>query len=76
MITQLSRTTADRSATYTPGDLGNFKSVYQIRAAFSFLLIVTSLGILAAAIIIRRRGTKAGIVLFKILVISLISYAM
>ena len=76
MITQRSGTTADWSDTYTPGNLGKWKNLYQVQAALTFFLIVILLGILTAAIIIRKRGGKGSVVLFTPLVLSLASYAM
>ncbi|KAJ5389576.1 uncharacterized protein N7496_000644 [Penicillium cataractarum] len=76
MFTKRYSKTVDWSETYRAGSLGEWRSLYEVRAAFDFLLVIVLLGFLIAAILIRKRGMKRGIVLFVPLVMSLIAYTL
>ncbi|OQE24067.1 hypothetical protein PENFLA_c010G04758 [Penicillium flavigenum] len=73
MLTQRSETLDNWGDTYRPGPLGGDKPLYQVLVAFDFLQIIILLGLLAAAILIRKRRMQRGIILFKSLNISLLS---
>lgn len=62
------------SDTYRAGPLGRWKTFYEVRTAFDFLLIVSLLGILTAAILFRNRGMKRPVVLFKTFIASIVLY--
>lgn len=64
------------SDTYRAGSLGKWKTFYEARTAFDFLLIISLLGILTAAILFRKRGLQRPAVLFKPFVASINLYMM
>jgi hypothetical protein len=76
MLTKRYSKTVDWSENYHAGSLGKWRAPYQVGAAFDFLLVIVLLGFLVAAILIRKRGMKRGVVLFIPLVMSLVSYTL
>lgn len=76
MFTKRYSKTVDWSETYRAGSLGDWRSLYEVRAAFDFLQVVILLGFLVAAILSRKRGMKRGIILFIPLIMSLVTYAL
>jgi hypothetical protein len=64
------------SDTYRAGSLGRWKTFYEVRTAFDFLLIITLLGIMTAAILFRKRGLQRPAVLFKTFIASIVLYMM